>query len=276
MADKVLMEEMTWPEVEEAMNAGKRTALLACGAAEQHGPHLPIGTDAYLGTAIAERAAQIAGNSLVAPTLRPGLSEHHMHFPGTITLRIETFVALLEDYCASLERHGFERIVIFSSHGGNRDVMRAYGPSLARARQGRCEVIVRADSEIQRVFDFLIPRGVSKGAAGVHAGYVETSEMLECLPHLVRMDAAVPGRSDEDFYRPENIGRSQLESFLHGIQSQSPTGVLGDPTGANSEVGREILDLVARSLAADATAPPLEPSSPEGADELVVHDAGDR
>ena len=82
----------------------------------------PTGTDAYLGTAIAERAARIAGNALVAPTLRPGLSEHHMHFPGSFTLRVETFVALLEDYCESLARQGFERIVLFPSHGGNSDV----------------------------------------------------------------------------------------------------------------------------------------------------------
>ncbi len=131
MTDKVLIEEMTWPEIKEAMESGKTTAILACGACEQHGPHLPTGTDTYLGTAIAERAARIAGNALVVPTLRPGLSEHHMHFPGSFTLRLGTFVALLEDSCESLARQGFERIVIFTSHGGNADVLRAY-PPLAR------------------------------------------------------------------------------------------------------------------------------------------------
>ncbi|HEX4517999.1 MAG TPA: creatininase family protein [Gaiellaceae bacterium] len=248
------MEEMTWPEIKEAMEAGRTTALLACGASEQHGPHLPTGTDTYLGSAIAERAARIAGNALVAPTLRPGLSEHHMHFPGSFSLRIETFVALLEDYCESLARQGFERIVLFPSHGGNSDVMRAYGPTLARAQRGRCEVIVRAGADFQKMFDLLAGRGVGMGAAGVHAGYAETSEMLECQPHLVHMDRAVPGRCDEDFYKPENIGRSQMESYLEGIQTQSPTGVLGDPTGATAEAGVEILELLARGVAADATA----------------------
>jgi creatinine amidohydrolase len=254
MTEKVLMEEMTWPEIKEAMEAGRTTALLACGASEQHGPHLPTGTDTYLGSAIAERAARIAGNALVAPTLRPGLSEHHMHFPGSFSLRIETFVALLEDYCESLARQGFERIVLFPSHGGNSDVMRAYGPTLARAQRGRCEVIVRAGADFQKMFDLLAGRGVGMGAAGVHAGYAETSEMLECQPHLVHMDRAVPGRCDEDFYKPENIGRSQMESYLEGIQTQSPTGVLGDPTGATAEAGVEILELLARGVAADATA----------------------
>src|SRR4029077_2506224 len=133
VSEKVLIQEMTWREVEDALAAGRTTAVLACGAVEQHGPHLPTGTDEYLGTALAERAARLAGNTLVAPTLRPGLSEHHMQFPGSFTLRPSTFVALLEDYCHSLARQGFERIVIFPSHGGNADTMRAYAPSLARA-----------------------------------------------------------------------------------------------------------------------------------------------
>jgi creatinine amidohydrolase len=253
IVDKVLLEEMSWPEVKQAMAAGRRTAILACGAIEQHGPHLPTGTDAYLGTAIAERAARIAGSALVAPTLRPGLSEHHMHFPGSFTLRVETFLSLLEDYCDSLARQGFERIVIFPSHGGNADTLRAYAPILARRQQGRCEVIValRAATETQRMAELLAGRGVSLGAAGVHAGYAETSMMLECEPLLVDMEAAEPGRSDEDFYKPENIGRSQMQSFLEGIQTQSANGILGDPTGSEAAAGRELLELVAQGLAAE-------------------------
>ena len=175
-----------------------------------------------------------------------------MHFPGSFTLRVETFVALLEDYCESLARQGFERIVTFPSHGGNADVMRAYAPTLARAQQGRCEVIVRAGIEFQRMFDLLAERGVRMEAAGVHAGYAETSEMLESQPQLVRVDRIEPGRCDEDFYKAENIGRSQTESFLYGIQTQSPNGVLGDPTGANAEAGREVIELLAHGIAADA------------------------
>src|SRR5262245_36493210 len=108
---------MTWQGIRDAQARGLTTATFACGAVEQHGPHLPTGTDTYLGTALAERAARLAGNTLVAPTLRPGLSEHHMHFPGSFTVRPSTFVALVEDYCSSLARQGFERIVVFSSHG---------------------------------------------------------------------------------------------------------------------------------------------------------------
>src|SRR5262249_10817095 len=73
VSETVLMQELTWPEIKQAIADGKTTAVLACGAVEQHGPQLPTGTDDYLGTAIAERAALIAGNALVAPTIRPGL-----------------------------------------------------------------------------------------------------------------------------------------------------------------------------------------------------------
>jgi creatinine amidohydrolase len=255
--ERVLIQQMSWPQVKAAMAAGKSTAVFACGAVEQHGPHLPTGTDDYLGTAIAERAARIAGNALVAPTLRPGLSEHHMWFPGSFTLRPSTFVALMEDYCESLVRQGFRRIVIFPSHGGNADTMRAQAPLLARAFQERAEIVVwlRGDMMKQSA-ELLAPRGVTLGQAGAHAGFTETSMMLDYQPELVRMEAAEPGRCDEEFYLPENVGRSQMESFLHGIQTQSPNGILGDPVGSTAEAGDELLELVARALALELQGEP--------------------
>lgn len=250
MSDTVLMQELSWREIEDAHARGQTTAILACGAVEQHGPHLPTGTDDYLGTAMAERAARLAGNALVAPTLRPGLSEHHMHFPGSFTLRPSTFVALVEDYCHSLARQGFERIVIFASHGGNSDTLRASAPALARALHPGCDVIVAVGGEwFQRVIQSLSDRDIPLGRAGVHAGFAETSMMLAYRPDLVQMELAVPGRCDDEFYLPENVGKSQMESFIHGIQTQSPTGVLGDPVGSTSEIGDELLTAAAEALA---------------------------
>jgi creatinine amidohydrolase len=246
--DVVLIEEMTWTEVRAAIEDGRRTAVLACGAVEQHGPHLPTGTDRYLGTAIAERAARLAGNALVAPTLRPGLSEHHMHFPGSFTIRPETFVALLQDYCHSLARHGFERIVVFPSHGGNADTMRANVPFIAHSLQGRAELAF-CHPQRDALGDYLAERGVTIGRAGAHAGFTETSMMLAYRPGLVHEDRFEPGRCDDEFYRPENIGASQMESFLYGIQTQAPNGILGDPTGSTAQDGERLLDLAAEALA---------------------------
>jgi len=248
---------MTWREVADAVASGKTTVILACGATEQHGPHLPIGTDTFLGTAIAERAAGIAGNALVAPTLRPGLSDHHISFPGTLTVRPQTFLDLLTDYCGSLAKHGFTRIVIFPSHGGNADVMKAHVPWLARRLADQAELVysMGAVEQIQQAAEWLAERGVSIGRAGAHAGFSETSMMLAYQPDLVRMDAAEPGLADDELYAPERVRRTQLESFLYGIRAQSPNGVLGDPTGSSAEIGETLLQMAAEGVARDVTAP---------------------
>ena len=90
--------------------------------------------------------------------------------------------------------------------------------------------------------EFLSEKGITPPKAGVHAGFSETSLMLCLRPDLVAMELARPGLIDEAFYRPENISRSKIESFIHGVKSQAENGVLGDPVGANSEIGREIFE----------------------------------
>jgi creatinine amidohydrolase len=250
---------MTWRQVGDAIASGSSTVVFACGATEQHGPHLPIGTDTFLGTAIAERAALIAGGTLVAPTLRPGLSDHHIAFPGTLTVRPQTFLDLLTDYCASLARHGFTRVVIFPSHGGNSDIMKAHVPWLARRLAPDAELVysMGAVEQIQKSAEWLAERGISIGRAGAHAGFSETSMMLAYRPELVAMDAAEPGLAEDELYAPERVRRTQLESFLYGIKAQSPNGILGDPTGADAETGEQLLQMAAEAIARDITAPPV-------------------
>src|SRR4030042_2453705 len=119
----VLMEKMSWVEIQEAIRKGKTTVIIVSGSIEQHGPHLPTGTDTYLGYEIAERAALKLGNALVAPVIRPALSEHHLGFPGSLTLKWKTYFAVLEDYSSSLARSEFTDLVLTSSHGGNTAVL---------------------------------------------------------------------------------------------------------------------------------------------------------
>jgi creatinine amidohydrolase/Fe(II)-dependent formamide hydrolase-like protein len=73
--------------------------------------------------------------------------------------------------------------------------------------------------------------------------------MLAAQPALVDMERAEPGRSDDEFYLPENVGRSQMDAFIYGLQTQSPNGVLGDPVGSTADVGEELLSAAAESLA---------------------------
>jgi creatinine amidohydrolase len=251
MKEKVLLEEMSWVAIEAAIKNGKTTVIVVSGAVEQHGPHLPTGTDTFLGYEIARRAAVQLGNALVAPVIRPCLSEHHMGFPGSLTLSWKTYQEVLSDYCESLSNHGFKDIVLASSHGGNNAVMTAITPDIARKFHGRVNIhlvdylALNFEDEIAYLEDL----GISRGKAGVHAGYGETCEMLIVKPDLVKMDHAVQGLTDESFYDPRNIGRSQIDSFIHGIKHFSPNGVLGDPRDANPQAGVKLLDMAAGTFA---------------------------
>ena len=102
-----LLEEMTWPEIQAAMKNGCDTVVIYAASIEQHGPALPEMTDTILGYAAASDLAKRLGNALAAPLIRPGLSAHHMCFPGSITLRPETFRAVVEDYISAYVHHGF-------------------------------------------------------------------------------------------------------------------------------------------------------------------------
>src|SRR5687768_5392698 len=109
--EEVRIERMTWPDIGAAIAGGKRTVIIPSGAVEQHGPHLPLLTDSASASALALKLARRLGDALVAPTIWMGRSDHHMGFPGTITLSPETFQGLYRDSCVSLAQHGFETIV---------------------------------------------------------------------------------------------------------------------------------------------------------------------
>ena len=144
MAAKVKLEEMTWPEVEAARGEGVETVIVPTASVEQHGPHLPLLTDTLIGDRVAEMTARKLGKTLVAPVIRPGLSSHHMGFPGSFTLSPETFHRVLEEYCLSLLTHGFRAFILTSGHGGNFTYLDAIGSYLQdalRAREPNVRVI---------------------------------------------------------------------------------------------------------------------------------------
>jgi len=245
--DTVLMEELSWTAIADRLSAGYDTVLLACGAIEQHGPHLPTGVDTYLGYSLAEYIARELGNALVAPVLRPGCSDHHTDFPGTFSISRETFVRLLTEYCESLERTGFDNVVVFPSHGGNIDVMRTYTPKIARDLDEADLYFV--DLDFAGILEYLEEEGVSREQAGVHAGYSETARMLADYADLVDIDEAEEGMTVEDFYDEDRIPQSQLESFTHGVREQVTNGILGDARGASADVGQELKERMGDAMA---------------------------
>lgn len=228
---KINLFEMTRPEVEQAIASGVDTVIITIGSTEQHGLHLPLGTDAILGEALGERVARGLGNALLAPGLRIGCSEHHMDFAGSLTLRRETFIQVVADICRSLARHGFHHVVLVPTHGGN------FAPLASAVETIRPElpgVNLIAFTDLMAFMDEIFQTGkarkVTPEKAGAHAGEFETSIMLTVRPDLVALDQAQPG------YVGDQLSIAPLV-FEKGFKAVTENGVLGDPRDASAENG---------------------------------------
>ena len=228
---KINLFEMTRPEVEQAIASGVDTVIITVGSTEQHGLHLPLGTDAILGEALGERVARGLGNALLAPGLRIGCSEHHMDFADSLTLRRETFIQVVADICRSLARHGFHHVVLVPTHGGN------FAPLASAVETIRPElpgVNLIAFTDLMAFMDEIFQTGkareVTPEKAGAHAGEFETSIMLTVRPDLVALDQAQPG------YVGDQLSIAPLV-FEKGFKAVTENGVLGDPRDASAENG---------------------------------------
>jgi creatinine amidohydrolase len=231
---ELLIERLTWTDVEAALAAGTRRAIVCAASTEQHGPHLPEATDALLGEAYAEGLARRLGDALVAPVIRPACSEHHMAFAGSLTVPETLLMDLIDAYLASLRRHGFERFVVMSSHGGNFPVLAGW----ARSRAAADTVVLSDFGLFQAGFD-AIRRFGRTDTSGPHAEVMETSMMLHLHPELVRMDRAAPGFT----------GEASLDDVLaKGMRAITANGILGDPVGATPEMGAAVLEAIVERL----------------------------
>jgi mycofactocin precursor peptide peptidase len=210
-----------WPDLD------RREAVLAIplGATEQHGPHLPLSTDTAIASALAERLAAALSGIVVAPALAYGASGEHQDFTGTVSIGADAMELVLVEMARSATAT-FRRVLFVSAHGGN-----AVAVTHAVRR-------LRSEGRDVRAWS---PATVWDGDA--HAGYTETSVMLALDPVSVRMDAAQPGDR-----RPV----SELMPLLRrqGVAAVSPSGVLGDPTGASPRAGERLLATAAQALVA--------------------------
>ena len=244
----LILEQLTWPEVELALTRGMTSAVIPVGAVEQHGPHLPLFVDAERGTALGLRVARHLGDALLAPTIRVGWSEHHMGFAGTISLRKETLEAVIRDYCESLARHGFQDIYLVPTHGGNfqpiEDMLPRLQSKVAVVNEF-CRVTAYTDLlEFVSVWRWVVEEEVGLGRnVGGHADIAESSEMLYLHPGLVRMGRAEKGRS--------GVLDAELvaKAFEKGLRAITPNGVLGDPAGMDPHLGERLLDATALLVA---------------------------
>jgi creatinine amidohydrolase len=227
---------MTSPQVKKAIEDGFHTVLLAVGSTEQHGPHLPLGTDSLIGDRLMERVAERLGKTLVAPTIRVGASEHHMTFSGSMTLRQEVLEEVIVDYCRSLARHGFRTIIVIPTHGGNKKTVTRTGERLEREAIS-ARVITHPDDAafVTAMVEVGGKYARTPGEVGGHAGHLETSIILADYPELVDMERAARGKVDMGYDAEEQLHE-------HGMHTLSPIGILGDATGSTAEAGEDYIE----------------------------------
>jgi creatinine amidohydrolase len=244
------MTRMTSPDVAAALAQGNDTAIVVLGAQEQHGAHLPLATDSMWGEHLAALLAERLGGALIAPVVPVGVSPEHMRFAGTISLRPETLVAILEDYLTSLERHGFRRIVVLPSHGGNFAPLADALPLLAEHHPA-LHIIAYTDliGLVDAAATVATSLDVTPDEAGAHAGEWETSMILAFEPSAVHPERGAAGYLGPLAPVFDRINRD-------GMESVTPNGVLGDPEKATAEHGRaylaRITDLIGDHVRADS------------------------
>jgi creatinine amidohydrolase len=241
MPTLLLLEELTREEARAV--APDTLIVLPTGATEQHGPHLPVGTDAFAVTHIARAAAKsVAGEIpiIVAPTLPFGSSHHHLPFGGTMSLGTETYYRVLCDLAESLITGGFRRIFILNGHGGNDEITQLAARDLALKHDAHLAAASYWNAAWVALTD---AGGHQDGGLPGHAGAFETSLVLALRPELVREPR--PVRDDATGSDPRPI-RTYRAEFHGGWQSFD--GYTDSPARGDGDRGRAYLDAAAQSV----------------------------
>jgi creatinine amidohydrolase/Fe(II)-dependent formamide hydrolase-like protein len=236
----------SWPEIEAYLSRSK-AILIPIGSTEQHGPNGLLGTDALCPEIIARRAGDEAG-ILVAPTFNVGQAQHHMAFPGTITLRPSTMIAAMCDWAQSLTRHGFERLYWLNGHGGNIATINAafseiyHGVTFAGAtgtNRPSVHCTLRSWWELQGVAD--ICRQLFPVGEGSHATPSEVSVTYFGYPEAQKAVAMQPKVAPSGtFYDAEDYRR------------RFPDGRIGsDPSQASVAAGEKIVTAAVAAVIAE-------------------------
>jgi creatinine amidohydrolase len=244
----MLLRDLTWPEVKE-LNFGNLIVLFPTGSFEQHGPHLPFTTDTDIVTAIAEAIERrMSDRVLLTPTLWPGLSTHHMHFPGTMDVPQAAYIQLMTELGKSLASMGAEKVFILNGHGGNDTPLRAALRELKTAVPRTQFVFASYWSLAGKTLSGV--RESELGGMG-HACEMETSVMLHLNPQRVKMERAkADGPAFTDEYRKADMQYGRPVYFVNEFHEVTASGVMGQPELASAEKGKRFLEGIVGEVAA--------------------------
>lgn len=222
--------------------------VLPVAAVEQHGDHLPLGTDCLINDAICDQLDQaFDGRLLILPLQQVGCSEHHMVFPGSLTLTHETFRQAVSDVAESVVRHGFSRLLVLNSHGGNQAINGVIGEQIGQ-RFPQVECLVANWWSVARTGLANLQAG-PLGSVG-HACEFETSLMLAIAPELVDMAQASDGGIQ---HRVASLHFDMLHAPVaqcyRPFDKLSHNGVFGRASLASVQKGRQILETTVAALA---------------------------
>jgi len=239
----MLLALSTWQEIEDRLGRSK-AVVVPIGSNEQHGPTGLLGTDWLCPEIIAHAASKQGADLLVAPTFNIGMAQHHLGFPGTISLRPSTFQAAIADWVSSLSRHGFTRIYFLNGHGGNvASIEAAFSEIYAgwSFRGQPCPFALKLKnwwdlSGVLRLTREMFPTG--------HGGHATPSE-------IAITQAAYPDAIKSANYAPQIAPTGPIRDAAD-YRARFADGRIGsDPGLASPEKGQELIEKAAASLVTD-------------------------
>ncbi|TGE39109.1 creatininase family protein [Desulfosporosinus fructosivorans] len=230
--------EITQPEAEEILKRSQ-LVIIPTGSVEQHGPHLPCGTDHYAIMAIARKVA-IGLDGLLLPFSHTGVTPFHASFAGTLTLRQETYVSLLTDTATSVIRHGAKKIVFVNWHEGNTTSINYAASQLQKDYQVSC-VVAQACYIAEQLY--------KDEADLTHAGALEVLPVLAYCPDFVKLDRATNPSPYEVAKEVDALRRSKsVYPLLKDIRQIAPTGWYGDLKIVSQEKAVELVERVSAEV----------------------------
>jgi creatinine amidohydrolase len=236
--------DLTQPEIAAQLKSSP-IVILPAGSVEQHGPHLPTGTDVFAATVISHPVAERL-DAPVSPPTPFGVTPMHMPFEGTITLTPDTYMRLVTESCVSTARHGAKYLLIVNWHEGNIPSLAIAAEALHR-QHGMTVLTVQACYVAEEMYGHSC-NGLT------HGGEIEALAVLAHRPDLVHLDRISNSSDLGHGQRMDKLRRTRsYQPVLSDIRSIAPTGWFGSPQHATAEKGTRMLTDIADAIAKQAT-----------------------